>query len=338
MTEAHAHGVDRLCEEGERVYRQALDAGRVGRAAVGGAPCLLELGLLHPDPDDTEWLVPESPGGVLARLSRSLRDELAQGQARAAAMARLAERYACLAPEGFAGITGAGAAPGVPGLRVLESKPRIREAIAEASDGCAVEHLAVQPGGVRRENVLKDALPLALDMAARGVRMRTLYTHSARHGQGLYEYVERVGGAAEVRTLDEVPERMLIFDRKVAFVPATEDRTVALELRHPGLVEFLAIVFERFWRLAHPLVEPLPVRAGVEGITRREWAIAALLAEGHTDAEIATRLGINVRTARHHIRKLAEELGAASRAQLGVRIAQAGLDTPPRPPTPASGA
>lgn len=115
-----------------------------------------------------------------------------------------------------------------------------------------IEHLAVQPGGVRRESVLNDALPLALIMAARGVKMQTLYTHAARHGQGLYEYLERMGGAAEVRTLDEVIERLLIFDRKVAFVPATEDRTVALELRHPGLVQFLAIVFERLWRLGHP--------------------------------------------------------------------------------------
>ncbi|MFD7546242.1 LuxR C-terminal-related transcriptional regulator [Streptomyces sp. NPDC059578] len=325
MAEAHTHGVDQLCEEGERVYGAALKGGRIERAAAAGAPCLVTLGLLYSDPDDAAWLVPESPGEVIARLTRGLRDELAQSHARATAVTLLAERY-----------TGAG--PDLPsaghGIRVLESKPRIRDAIAEASDGCVVEHLAVQPGGVRRENVLNDALPLALDMAQRGVRMRTLYTHAARHGQGLFEYVERVGGAAEVRTLDEVFERLLIFDRKVAFVPATEDRTVALELRHPGLVGFLAIVFERFWRLGHPLVEPLPSGSGVTGITRREWAIAALLAEGHTDAEIAQRLGINVRTARHHIRKLAEELGAASRAQLGVRIAQAGLDTPPRPPTP----
>ncbi|MEV3871473.1 LuxR C-terminal-related transcriptional regulator [Streptomyces sp. NPDC049906] len=329
MAEAHVHGVDQLCEEGDRVYVSALKGGRVARAVAAGAPCLVDLGLLYPDPEDTGWLVPEPPGAVVGRLARGLDEELAQARDRAYAVVRLAERYT-----GYCGPAAVGGASGVPGLRVLEGKPRIREAIAQASDECAVEHLAIQPGGVRREGVLSDALPLALDMAGRGVRMRTLYTHAARHGQGLFEYVERVGGAVRVRTLDEVTERLLIFDRAVAFVPATEDRTTALELRHPGLVEFLAIVFERLWRLAHPFGEAVPTMTPVDGITRREWAIAALLAEGHTDAEIAQRLGINVRTARHHIRKLAEELGAVSRAQLGVRIAQAGLDVPPRPPVP----
>ncbi|MFJ7419569.1 LuxR C-terminal-related transcriptional regulator [Streptomyces uncialis] len=326
MAEVHAHGVDQLCGEGERVYAAALKAGRIDRAAAAGAPCLVELALLSPDPEDTAWLVPEPPGEVVARLLRGLRDELGQSQARAVALTRLAERYTGLDIDTDAPSAGAG-------IRVLEGKPRIREAIAEASDACMIEHLAVQPGGVRRESVLNDALPLALIMAARGVRMQTLYTHAARHGQGLYEYLERMGGAAEVRTLDEVIERLLIFDRKVAFVPATEDRTVALELRHPGLVQFLAIVFERLWRLGHPLEAPLAAGSGIEGITRREQAIAALLAEGYTDGEVAQRLGINVRTARHHIRKLSEALGAVSRAQLGVRIAQNGLDSPPRPTT-----
>jgi hypothetical protein len=41
---------------------------------------------------------------------------------------------------------------------------------------------------------------------------------------------------------------------------------------------------------------------------------------------IAERLGISVRTCRAHIARLSETLGAASRTQLGVRIAQVGLD------------
>ena len=45
---------------------------------------------------------------------------------------------------------------------------------------------------------------------------------------------------------------------------------------------------------------------------------------------VAERLGISVRTCRAHIARLSETLGAASRTQLGVRIAQVGLDGPPR--------
>jgi DNA-binding NarL/FixJ family response regulator len=138
-----------------------------------------------------------------------------------------------------------------------------------------------------------------------------------------------MGDAVEARTLDEVIDRLILFDRTVAFIPANSDRTMALELRHPALVQYLGTVFDRLWRLALPLTAPLP-DTGIEGISHRERSIAALLAEGHQDAVIAERLGISVRTCRAHIARLSETLGAASRTQLGVRIAQVGLEGPPR--------
>nr|WP_286168988.1 helix-turn-helix transcriptional regulator [Actinospica acidiphila] len=61
------------------------------------------------------------------------------------------------------------------------------------------------------------------------------------------------------------------------------------------------------------------------GVTARQRAIARLLVEGHTDAVIADRLGMNIRTARVHIAKLAATLGSQSRAQLGYLIGQSGI-------------
>ncbi|WP_410092216.1 LuxR C-terminal-related transcriptional regulator [Streptomyces sp. uw30] len=52
---------------------------------------------------------------------------------------------------------------------------------------------------------------------------------------------------------------------------------------------------------------------------------------------IAERLGISVRTCRAHIARLSETLGAASRTQLGVRIAQVGLDGPRASSSDAAG-
>lgn len=63
----------------------------------------------------------------------------------------------------------------------------------------------------------------------------------------------------------------------------------------------------------------------LNGITPRQRAIAALLVEGHTDAVTAERLGMNIRTARVHIAKLAATLGSESRAQLGYLIGQSGI-------------
>ncbi len=210
-------------------------------------------------------------------------------------------------------------------IRVLDGLSRIQAAMDEATEACTSEVLIVQPGGIRREAELTEGMHRAVALRGRGVHMRALYTHVARHGQGLLNYLELMGDTVEARTLDEVIDRLILFDRTVAFIPANTERTMALELRHPALVEYLVTVFERLWRLALPLTAALP-DSGVEGISHRERSIAALLAEGHQDAVIAERLGISVRTCRAHIARLSDTLGAASRTQLGVRIAQVGLD------------
>jgi len=331
-TDEHPHGADRLCEAGDRVYSRAVRRGRVRRLDAEAVPCLLELALLHPDPDDMAWLVPTSPQEVMTRLLRGVYDEVSVSQRRVGSAVAAFEWYAALGEQipapgsgGGTGGTGYGHAGEGTALRVLDGLTRIQTAMDEATQACTTEVLTVQPGGIRREYELSEGLHRALELRGRGVRMRGLYNHVARHGQGLLNYLELMGGSAEARTLDEVIERLILFDRTVAFIPANAERTVALEIRHPALVQYLVTVFDRMWRLAIPLMAPLP-DTGIEGISHRERSIAALLAEGHQDAVVAERLGISVRTCRAHIARLSETLGAASRTQLGVRIAQAGLD------------
>ncbi|MET9836002.1 LuxR C-terminal-related transcriptional regulator [Streptomyces sp. NPDC006385] len=328
-TEEHPHGADRLCEAGDRVYSRAVRRGRVPRRDAEPVPCLLELALLHPDPDDMDWLVPTSPQEVMTRLLRGVYDEVSASQRRVGSAVAAFEWYAGLGPQQPQAAGAEGTA-----IRVLDGASRIQAALDAATEACTAQVLTVQPGGIRPEHELTEGLHRALALRGRGVRMRDLYTHVARHGQGLLNYLELMGDSVEARTLDEVIDRLILFDRTVAFIPANADRTMALELRHPGLVNYLVTVFERLWRLAIPLTAPLP-DTGIEGISHREQSIAALLAEGHQDAVIAERLGISVRTCRAHIARLSETLGAASRTQLGVRIAQVGLDGP-RSPSPSS--
>ncbi|WP_327695849.1 helix-turn-helix transcriptional regulator [Streptomyces sp. NBC_00459] len=347
-TDEHPHGADRLCEAGDRVYSRAVRRGRVQRRDAEAVPCLLELALLHPDPDDMAWLVPTSPQEVMTRLLRGVYDEVSASQGRVGSAVAAFERYTALGEQSQYAGSGSGAGGGGPGhgfgfgsgegtaLRVLDGLARIQTAMDEATQACTTEVLTVQPGGIRREYELSEGLHRALELRGRGVRMRGLYNHVARHGQGLLNYLELVGGAAEARTLDEVVERLILFDRTVAFIPANAERTVALEIRHPALVQYLGTVFDRLWRLAAPLTAPLP-DTGIEGISHRERSIAALLAEGHQDAVVAERLGISVRTCRAHIARLSETLGAVSRTQLGVRIAQAGLDGPSAVAAPGGG-
>ncbi|MFC7305766.1 LuxR C-terminal-related transcriptional regulator [Streptomyces monticola] len=300
---------------------RALTDGRIARAEAREARCLIELGLLHPDPGDKEWLLPVGTGEVMAQLLRVMEEDLAAVRRRAAAMAETAERFMAVEARDV---------PASDAVRVLEGPARIDAVVRAAARECGAEFLSVRGGGARREHPLELALPGALDLRRRGVRTRTISHHAARHGHGASGSPDRLGDMVEARTLDEVIDRTMIFDRKVAFVSGSPDHTTVLEIRQPELIRYLVTVFDRLWRLATPLSEPLGAPGDIEGLTHRERAIAALLAEGHNDTEVAERLGINVRTCRHHISKLAEALGSSSRAQLGVRIAQAGLDVPPR--------
>lgn len=330
-TGEHLHGADQLCAVGDRVYSRAVRRGRVARVDAEVVPCLLDLALLHPDPDDGDWLVPTAPHEVMAGLLRGLHDEVSASQRRMGSAVAAFEWYA-----GLSGPLRPAQAAEASAIRVLDGLSRIRSALDEATEACTGEVLTIQSGGIRREHELAEGMHRSLALRGRGVRMRDLYTHTARHGQGLLNYLELMGDAVEARTLDEAAEHLVLFDRTVAFIPVDTDRTVVLELRHPALVAYLATVFDRFWRLAVPLSTPLP-DTGIQGISPRERSIASLLAEGHQDAVIAERLGISVRTCRAHIARLSETLGAASRSQLGVRIAQVGLDAPMRSAGPVSG-
>ena len=55
---------------------------------------------------------------------------------------------------------------------------------------------------------------------------------------------------------------------------------------------------------------------GTFGLTRAEVRVAVLLAEGKTNAEIATELGVSAHTARRHTEHVMLKMGIRSRAQV----------------------
>ncbi len=57
-------------------------------------------------------------------------------------------------------------------------------------------------------------------------------------------------------------------------------------------------------------------RAGAAGLTEREHEIAALVLEGLTYREIATRLFLSAKTVEHHVSRMRRRLGSESRAEL----------------------
>ncbi|WP_433592469.1 ATP-binding protein [Nocardia sp. CA-145437] len=65
----------------------------------------------------------------------------------------------------------------------------------------------------------------------------------------------------------------------------------------------------------------IPHRAGKPLLTRREREVAALVARGRTNRQIARALGISERTAEVHVHNIAGKLGASGRAEVAVWFA-----------------
>lgn len=315
---AHGHRADEFCAAGLDVYARALREGRVALQDADSVPCLINSGLLQPDLEDMDWLRPVAPAIALPRLLHATAEDIARQRQREA---RLAEAF-----EPLMALNAAQASPtDAPANTVLTDIERINAAIARAMANSSREVLTIQPGGKRPAPLLAGAFLLEQEMLSRGCRMRTLYQHTSRHDPVALAHYEHLSGDVEVRTLDEVTDRLIVVDRTVAFIPVNTDRTMAVEVRNPAMVAYLATTFERFWRLATPMYPQAVQQPSLNGITARQHAIAALLVEGLTDAAIAERLGMNIRTARVHIAKLAATLGSESRAQLGYLIAESGI-------------
>ncbi|MFI8947562.1 LuxR C-terminal-related transcriptional regulator [Streptomyces sp. NPDC053750] len=317
---AHHHGPEELCEAGLELYTQALRKGHATVSEADATPCLIDFGLLQPTFDDADLLGPVPPTVALHRLLRASQERIADERRREE---QLTESFAALIRSSSHIVTGDTST-----LRLLSGKERIDRTIGEVMAVATDQVLTIQPHSTHigpHPRVHEVALARDQALLDRGGRIRTLYQHTLRHAPTVVARYERLSGDVEARTLDEITERLIIVDHTVAYIPANTDRTMALEVRHPALISYFLTTFDRLWRLATPMHPDSVRRPSPGGVTHRQRAIAALLIEGHTDTDIADRLGMNVRTARVHIAKLAATLGSESRAQLGYLIGQSGI-------------
>jgi DNA-binding NarL/FixJ family response regulator len=67
-------------------------------------------------------------------------------------------------------------------------------------------------------------------------------------------------------------------------------------------------------------------RANPGGLTDRQTEILRLLARGLTNAEIAARLVVSVRTVDHHVSAVLQKLGVARRRDAVAEAARLGLE------------
>jgi DNA-binding NarL/FixJ family response regulator len=185
--------------------------------------------------------------------------------------------------------------------------------------------LTAQPQTGRDPHSLAEAALRDTEALERGIRMRTLYQHSARRSTVTARYVAAVTAhGAEVRTLDEFFNRMIVIDRRVAVIPSGENLAVALAIREPSVVAYLVDVFERSWERARPFTsrETSVMR---DIAAEQRLMTLRMLIEGHSDPVSAKRLGVSPRTYAGYVADLKEEFEAETRFQLGYTIGRLGI-------------
>jgi DNA-binding CsgD family transcriptional regulator len=342
MAEVSADDLDpALRADAEQVYQWAVQ-NRVIKPVPDQAPADLELsperfdqvlGLLdamqlirRADADGT--LVPVSPDMAIDALLGSSRERLFALEAELLQKRReLSDRQAEVAAFAAAyqrGRLGQGESSMV---EVLDDGRAVRALLSMMANESKIELVACQPGGPRPEAILNDAFPRDLALLSRGVAMRSLYQQTARYDPATINYVTAVTAAgSQIRTAIELPPRMILIDRKVAFLPHHEYAAGAVIIREESTVRFLNTVFDLVWSTA----QPFQVASGggapsAEILDETSIRIVQLLADGHTDKAIGVKLGMSERTVREHVRKIYGLLKVKSRFQAGAAAAARGL-------------
>ncbi|MEU9851400.1 LuxR family transcriptional regulator [Streptomyces sp. NPDC047985] len=284
-----------------------------------GLARLVELGLLRRAEGNDDWYVPVSPyavqDGVVGPLERAMWQQRAD-------IARARNRLSTLAPL-YEGPAQEGNGP-LPAKRI-DDLGEVRQIIAGLAANCTEEVLTSQPGGGRREAVLEEAVGRDERMLRRGVRMRTIYQHTARFSSGTRAYVERVTRlGADVRTLDDQIMRLLVFDRQVAVISVRDSSTGAMIVHDPDALHFLVNAFELMWSSAQPFQLNWDNAELAEIGEELKLKIFQLLSEGLTDQVIAKRMAMSVRTCRRHIAEVMSRLEAETRFRAGYLLGSRG--------------
>ena len=136
---------------------------------------------------------------------------------------------------------------------------------------------------------------------------------------------QRIDAGERVRVMPQVPTRLAVLGTEAAVLPEWwgSPKGQRLVVRQPALVRALRELFDLLWERAQ--VPPGSSEAAESDGPRQ---LAALLARGLVDDQIARTLGCSVRTVRRRVSDLMAELGASSRFEAGALAAHRGWLSP----------
>jgi len=286
---------------------------------------LAEVGLIVKSDDGTTWRAVD-PAAVQARVVAPLGQ---QGAELIAESAHWAQSFNALSQTWRRSPSAVGAP-----FAEIRGLATINNYLMALAGDTREELLTAQPQYRRGIKRLNQAIAHEIDALKRGVRVRTLYQHAARRGADTRRYVAAVTAAgAEVRTLGEFFNRLLVFDRRVAVIPSHEGLDVAMVISEPSTVVYLVDMFERHWERARPFTSSETTLMRDIAAEQRAMTIRMLL-EGRADPAGAKRLGVSPRTYAAYVADLKNEFEVETRFQLGYEMGKRGIsgredDTPP---------
>lgn len=158
---------------------------------------------------------------------------------------------------------------------------------------------------------------------AKGVRYRSIVDTEFLYAPGGVERIlveKRLG--EEIRVFPQLPFKMALADRHVAFIPLELDQadSPSLLVRSSAMLNALHALFELLWERAAPLsasgngemktTNPAELPEDAQNLI-------TMLAAGLNDKKIADELHVSVRTVRRHAVELRQKLRARTRFQAG---------------------
>ncbi|WP_234320184.1 helix-turn-helix domain-containing protein [Streptomyces sp. SBT349] len=307
----------RVTHPTDLVSQLAARAGVTAAEVSAAEERLADLGLLQQSPGGG-W-VAISPESAADALLAPLEQDVLH---RRIAMAATRERLHSLSGDYLEARSLRSAGSSVEVVRGIDN---IRAVIDDLARTCVSSLDALVPGGGQPEAAISAATPLDLELLGRGVRIRSLFQHSARRHRPTVSYAERINAAgARVRSVGVLPSRLQIYDRVCAVLPLNPGDTAsgAALVRDPTVVGFLCQLFDHCWdegvEFTEVEVERGPEPSGLE----REALL--MLAAGRSNEEIADRLGLAQRSVSRLVAQLMARLDATNRFQAGVQAASRG--------------
>lgn len=209
-----------------------------------------------------------------------------------------------------------------PVMELIESRAQLRAVLRQLYTAYRSSMMCFQ----RAPELVPDVMPP--QKLRTGAQVRTVTDNSLLEVQGVMDRIkDDVERGEQARMQQELPFKMLIFDRRVALIAldgAPPDKVSTLLIHGSALLNALCLLFEFVWERATPILfgratARYDAREGIDdGFAA---LLVPLLSAGLNDKAIAAELGISSATLNRRMSELMRKTGTRTRFQLGWRVA-----------------